>query len=185
MDELKVIKGLKKGKRKFQKEVYNQYAPVFMAIGIRYLKSKHEAEDTVAEAFFKIFTKIKTYKNNGSFEGWMKRIMINECLMVLRKKQRSFLHIPLDNVEIEIPSDAVSQLGEDELLEMIAELPEGYRTIFNLYVVEGYKHREIADMLDISIHTSKSQLLMAKRKLQEELKKNRIRSLNNKLIQNG
>lgn len=185
MDEQKVIKGLKKGKRKFQKEVYNKYAPVLMAIGVRYLKNIQEAEDAVAEAFFKIFTKINTYKNNGSFEGWMKRIMVNECLMVLRKKQRSYLHIPLEDIDIEIPAEAISQLQEDELLQIIAELPEGYRTIFNLYVVEGYKHREIAEMLDISIHTSKSQLLMAKRKLKEELKKNRAHSPNNRLMYNG
>lgn len=172
MEVDKLITGLKKGNRVDQKKLYDTYAPLFMSIGIRYLKNVEEAEDALAEAFIKIFTKITTYKNEGSFEGWIKRIMINECLMKIRKNKRNFLHLPLEDVEISIEPEALDRLNVEEIMQTIAELPEGYRTIFNLYAIEGYKHREIAEILNISIHTSKSQLIMAKKKLQGILKKN-------------
>src|SRR5699024_1967328 len=155
-----------------QKALYEAYAPVLMAIGMRYMKYVQQSEDMVAEAFIKIFTRINIYKETGSFEGWMKRIMMNECLMQIRKNQRHHLHVPLDDVDIDIDPVAVDKMSAEEIIKTINELPEGYRTIFNLYVIDGYKHREIADMLGISIHTSKSQLIMAKRKLQQLLKKN-------------
>lgn len=173
MDLENILKGVKKKDRKAQKALYDAYAPLFMAIGMRYMKDVHLAEDMVAEAFIKIFTKIHTFKDAGSFEGWMKRIMINECLMQIRKNQRQHLHVPVEDVEINIDAIALDKMSADEILKVINELPEGYRTVFNLYVIEGYKHREIAEKLDISINTSKSQLIMAKRKLQKLLKKNK------------
>lgn len=174
MDLNETLKGVRRKDRKAQKALYEAYAPVLMAIGIRYMKDVHLAEDMVAEAFIKIFTKIRSYKDEGSFEGWMKRIMINECLMQLRKNQRQYMYVPVEQAEIEIDPVALDELGEAEILKVVSELPEGYRTVFNLYVIEGYKHREIAEILGISIHTSKSQLIMAKRRLQEIIKKNII-----------
>lgn len=170
------IDQLRKKNRFAQKAVYDAYAPLFLSIGIRYLKNREDAEDALAEAFIKIFTKIDSFNDSGSFEGWMKRIMVNECLMKLRKNKKNHLHVAIDEVDIEIEPEAIQQLNADEIMQVIAELPEGYRTIFNLYVIEGYKHREIADMLNISIHTSKSQLIMAKKKLQSALKKSRNQS---------
>lgn len=167
-----ILRGIKKKNRTAQKALYDQYSPLFMAIGMRYLKNIHEAEDAVAEAFIKIFTKVKSFKEKGSFEGWMKRIVVNECLMILRQKKKQHLYIPLDEVDIELDPEVIDKMSADEIMEVIRELPDGYRTVFNLYEIEGLKHREIAEELDISIHTSKSQLIMAKRKLREILKKN-------------
>ena len=170
----KLLRGIKKKDRKAQKALYEQYAPVFMGIAMRYLKNIPEAEDALAEAFIKIFTKIHTYKDKGSFEGWMKRIVVNECLMVLRQKRNQHMYVSLDDVDVEIDPQVIDKMSAEEIWEVIQELPEGYRTVFNLYEIEGLKHREIAKALDISIHTSKSQLIMAKRELRELLKKNLI-----------
>lgn len=167
-----ILRGVRKKNRIAQKALYDRYSSLFMAICMRYLKDVHEAEDTVAEAFIKIFTKIKSFKGKGSFEGWMKRIVVNECLMLLRKKKKQHLYIPLDEVDVELDPEVIDKMSADEILAVIQELPDGYRTVFNLYEIEGLKHREIAEELDISIHTSKSQLIMAKRKLRELLKKN-------------
>jgi len=123
-------------------------------------------------SFYKIFTKIDQYKNQGSFEGWMKRIVINESLMHLRKHNNLNLHVDVEKAP-QIKEDAVilNELYLDDMLEMLEELPNGYRTVFNLYVIEGYKHREIAELLGISINTSKSQLILAKKKFKELYKK--------------
>lgn len=168
----KIVRGVRKNDRKAQKALYNQYSPLFMAIAMRYLKDLHDAEDVLTEAFLKIFTKIHSFENKGSFEGWMKKIVINECLMALRQRKKQFLYVSIDEIDIEIEPEIISHLSAEELLDVIRELPEGYRTIFNLYEIEGLKHREIAEELDISINTSKSQLIMAKRKIREILKKN-------------
>lgn len=130
-----------------------------------------EAEDILVQGFFKIFKKIDQYQNKGSFEGWMKKIMINESLMFLR--QRKNFHLSLQQDEIDIPEqeEIQSNIQYDELLELLNQLPVGYRTVFNLNVIEGYKHREIAEKLGISINTSKSQLIQAKKKLQSIIKK--------------
>lgn len=168
----KVLRGIKKKDRKAQKALYEHYAPYFMAIAMRYLKNVPEAEDALAEAFIKIFTKVHTFKDKGSFEGWMKRIVVNECLMVLRQKRNQHLYVSIEDVEVEIDPVVIDQMSAEEIMDAIQELPDGYRTVFNLYELEGLKHREIADALDISIHTSKSQLIMAKRRLRELLKKN-------------
>ena len=167
-----ILRGVKKKNRKAQKALYDQYSSLFMAIAMRYLKDIHEAEDAVAEAFIKIYTKIKSFKDKGSFEGWMKRIVVNECLMMLRRKKKQHLYIPLEDVEIQIDPEVIAKMSAEEILDVIRELPDGYRTVFNLYEIDGLKHREVAEELGISIHTSKSQLIMAKRKLQELLKKN-------------
>lgn len=168
----KVLRGIKKKDRKAQKALYEYYAPYFMAIAMRYLKNIPEAEDALAEAFVKIFTKVHSFKDKGSFEGWMKRIVVNECLMVLRQKRNQHLYVSLDDVEVDIDPVVIDQMSAEEIMDAIQELPDGYRTVFNLYEIEGLKHREIAEELDISIHTSKSQLIMAKRRLRELLKKN-------------
>jgi len=172
MDLDSILERVKRKDRNAQRILYEAYAPVLMGIGMRYMNHVQEAEDMVAEAFIKIFTRIGTFKEKGSFEGWMKRIMINECLMQIRKNQRQHLHLPIDEVEVDIEPVAIDKISEEEIIRTINSLPEGYRTVFNLYVIDGYKHREIAEILDISIHTSKSQLIMAKRRLQQLLKKN-------------
>lgn len=155
-----------------QKVLYDMFRDRMYAICLRYLKSPEDAEDIFIEGFFKILTKIDLYKGEGSFEGWMRRVMVNECLMFLRK--RNNLHMTVELPATEIP-DTAEEDGEglefEEIISVLDLLPPGYRTVFNLYVFEDYKHREIAEMLGISINTSKSQLILAKKKIADLIKK--------------
>ncbi len=171
LDLNNIIKQCKSGNREAQKALYNKYSPLLLGICKRYLSNQQDAEDVFLEGMFKIFDNIKNYKGEGSFEGWMKRIMVNEALMHIRKHKK--LKLMAEWTQLDQPEQPLilDQLAVEELKFMIEELPTGYRTIFNLYVLEGYKHREIADLLNISINTSKSQLILAKKKMQEYLKK--------------
>lgn len=123
------------------------------------------------QSFYRIMQKIGSFNGSGSFEGWMRRIAVNECLMLIRKKK--MLMIDIDGArEISNKEQSIADILEyNELLEILDELPTGYRTVFNLFVIEGYKHREIAEKLEISINTSKSQLILAKKRLAEILNK--------------
>lgn len=134
----------------------------------RYMKDSPAGEDVMVEAFYKVFSKLNTFKHNGSFEGWIRRIVVNECLMKLRKRKTLNLNIEVNNLQIAQDSpSAEDNLYESDILQLLSKLPDGYRTVFNLYVIEGFKHREIAEQLGISINTSKSQLILAKKKLKE------------------
>jgi len=165
LQEDKVIQGLKNEDRKVQQWLYDKHAPVLLGICRRYVKVLEDAEDVLIDTFFKIFTHIHQYQGAGSFEGWMKRIAVNESLMLLRKKHNFRLTVEISNIDIATPSEALRSLQEADVLALLEKLPTGYRTIFNMYVVEGYKHREIAEELGISINTSKSQLILAKKRL--------------------
>jgi RNA polymerase sigma-70 factor (ECF subfamily) len=147
------------------------YAPLMLSICKRYLKNNTDAEDVLLKGMFKIFSNIGQFKGNGSFEGWMKRIVINEALMHLRKQKNFNVEVEISNVQIPNQIEIDEQLILEDLLRILDYLPTGYRTVFNLYVIEGYKHREIAEKLGISINTSKSQLILAKKRLRELLKK--------------
>lgn len=179
MDERELIRRCKRNDAEAQRELYDTYGPKLFAVCRRYLKVVEDAEDAFSEAMFKILTKIGSFKGKGSFEGWMRRIVINEALMFLRKQHNFRLSVEIDNITLSEPSKAISKLSAEEIMACILELPTGYRTVFNLYEIEGYKHREIAEILDISINTSKSQLILARKRLQEMIKKKKI------LIQNG
>ena len=154
-----------------QKVLYDLYKDTLYAVCLRYIKSSHDAEDVFIDAFYKIFTKIDHFKSEGSFEGWMRRIMVNESLMFLRKKTNLHLTVELPDKEIADSQEDEDDMSFDDIMKVLDELPVGYRTIFNLYVFEDMKHREIAEMLGISINTSKSQLILAKKRLYEILKK--------------
>jgi RNA polymerase sigma factor (sigma-70 family) len=138
----------------------------------RYIHDPLLAEDVMVEGFFKVLTKLDSYSGEGSFEGWMRRIMVNESLMYLRKsntfKFAEEINPNLDHAE---EPTVIDKLESEEILALLDELPPGYRTVFNLFVVEGFKHREIAEELGISINTSKSQLLLAKNKMEDLVKK--------------
>lgn len=162
-----LVKACQDNSRKAQKLLYEQYAPLFLSICYRYMKQKEASEDAMITAFYTIFKKINTYNGQGSFEGWMKKIVVNTCLMTLRKNQLIFSELADHQEFVESTPSAIERLFEDDLHSLIGQLPDGYRTVFNLYVIEGYKHREIADMLGISINTSKSQLIQAKQRLRE------------------
>lgn len=166
-----IIKACAQKDRKAQNQVFHLLAPTMLSICLRYLKQKEKAEDIMIHGFYKVFTKIDSFNFKGSFEGWVKRIMINECLMELRKQKNSFLSVSLDERLEEPFVNWDKRLEYEELLSLLDRLPNGYRTVFNLYVIEGFKHKEIAEQLGISINTSKSQLILARRRLQEIIKK--------------
>jgi RNA polymerase sigma-70 factor (ECF subfamily) len=174
MTEEILIKGCKAGDPAAQKALYEHWGPLLMGVVRRYLSRAEDAEDVFADGMFKILTKIQMFREEGSFEGWMKRIMVNEALMFLRKRHNFHLVREVESHELVEPAHIEHDLQVNEILKLLDELPDGYRTIFNMYVIEGYKHREIADVLGISINTSKSQLIQAKKRMQELLKKNRL-----------
>ena len=167
MTEQELIDGCKLDDRRAQKALYERYSPDMLGVCRRYIKVQEDAEDVLVEAFFKVFDKIDQFKQEGSFEGWIRRIVVNESLMFLRKRHNFKLTVELDKVEIGEPANVPAELEAREILSLLNDLPTGYRTVFNLYVLEGFKHKEIAETLGISINTSKSQLILAKKRLQE------------------
>ena len=155
------------GSKAAQVELYRTYAPTMFAVCLRYANDHHSAQDFLQEGFIKVFQNIDRFKGTGSFEGWLKRIFINTAIEQLRKNKK-FAHADLDQ-EYQISNNdlnALDNLAVEDLLQLLKKLPEGYRTIFNLYVIEGYNHKEIADMLGISDGTSKSQLARARKTIQ-------------------
>ncbi|WP_026464558.1 RNA polymerase sigma factor [Adhaeribacter aquaticus] len=169
MSEPELLKALRKGEGKAQKYLYEHYAGIMLGICIRYLKNEMDAEEIMLNGFVRIFQNIHQFEEKGSFEGWMKRIVINEALGFLRKKEP--LHLAIEKEHIQLPNDATveSALAAEDLLKLLYDLPAGYRTVFNLYAIEGYSHKEIAEMLDITEGTSKSQLSKARAMLQKRL----------------
>ncbi|MBK7936571.1 MAG: sigma-70 family RNA polymerase sigma factor [Lewinellaceae bacterium] len=171
MNETTLLERLKVQDPAAQKWLYDRYSPLLFSVCRRYLRSREDAEEALISGLYKVFSQIESYSGLGSFEGWMRRIVVNEALMSLRKSRN--LVFPGDDRQIPDQPDGFSieaDMSAREILELMDQLPNGYRTVFNLYVIEGYKHQEIADMLGISINTSKSQLILAKDKLRNLLK---------------
>ncbi|MFH2143159.1 MAG: sigma-70 family RNA polymerase sigma factor, partial [Bacteroidota bacterium] len=170
--EEQIIEGCRKNDRKAQKMLYDRYASVMLGICMRYTKSRSEAEDVLQDGFVKIFLRMKQYKAEGSFEGWMKRAMVNTAISNYRKNLKHYYQQNIgDYTEANIDSSIHdSDFTCEEMLEIIRELPDGYRVVFNLFAVEGYKHKEISDILGIDISTSKSQFSRAKKIIQKKLK---------------
>lgn len=168
--ELGLIQGCLKGDRLAQRHLYETYAAKFLVICRRYLKEEKSAEDLMIESFMKIFERLPQYQGKGSFEGWMKRIVVTQALMKLRTQKHVFQEINLEN-ESEYPDQPylLEHLEVEEILLLIQNLPEGYRTVFNLYAIEGYSHQEIGQLLGISEGTSKSQLNRARNTLKEKI----------------
>ena len=166
-----LIINCKKRDIKSQSEIYHLFAGKLFALCLKYSKTKHGAEDNLQDAFITIFDKIDQYKFKGSFEGWMKRIVINTSLQTYR--QKNVLNLVEENypdeVEVEIDEE---ELSLDFLLEIIRDLPERYRMVFNLYVLDGYSHKEISEMLGIAIGTSKSNLSRARLILKDRIELN-------------
>jgi RNA polymerase sigma factor (sigma-70 family) len=170
LTEQEIIEGCKRGKPACQEALYKMYSSRMMAICLRYAKTQFEAEDTFHEAFVNIFNKIDTFKE-GSFPAWIRRIFVNTAINNYRRNKNHYDHHDTDGLEIndESQMDGIQELTNQELINLINELPEGYRMIFNLYVIEGFNHREIAEMLNIAEGTSKSQLSKAKNMLKKKL----------------
>lgn len=172
--ESSLILGCKNQERAAQYALYQLYAGKMMAVCKRYLGNSPDAEDTLMEGFMKVYTKIDAFQGQGSFEGWIRKIITNEALMKIRKNH-TFHPMDINETwDISTPETALMNIRVEELEKTIEELPTGYRTIFNLYAIEGYSHKEIADLLDISEGTSKSQLSRARMMLQTKINSSQI-----------
>lgn len=177
----KLIQKCKQQDREAQETVYRQYAGKLFTLCLKYSSSHEEAEDNLQDGFLKIFGKIDQFKGKGSFEGWMTRIMINTTLK--KYQNRSMFLVSIDEEHLEAPEVEIDEekVSGDFLIQIIQELPDSYRLVFNLYAMDGYSHKEIAEMLQISVGTSKSNLARARQKLKErietEMGSNSARSL--------
>lgn len=168
MTDEELVKHCLEGRAVAQKELYERFAGKMMTVCLRYADDKEEAEDFLQEGFIKIFEKLSSFKFEGALEGWIRRVIVNNILDVVRKKLRIPQHDSIDELINHPPADIGSSdnLMIQDLLKMIMKLPTGYRTVFNLYVMEGYSHREVAQKLGINESTSKSQLSRARQQLQ-------------------
>jgi RNA polymerase sigma factor (sigma-70 family) len=173
MSEEQLIERCRKNDRTAQKILYDKYAGLMLAICRRYVFEKSEAEDILMEGFLKIFTKIGEFEGRGSFEGWMKRVFVNTAITNYHKNlKHNKNHFDIDEVHItksEKPSYGESEFTQEELFNIIHSLPEGYKLVFNMYALEGYKHKEIAELLEIDVNTSKSQYSRAKKLIRKKL----------------
>ncbi|MFC7356778.1 RNA polymerase sigma factor [Jejudonia soesokkakensis] len=169
----KLIAKASKGNRRAQHDLFELFSPKMLSVCRQYVKDVDLAEEVMLTGFLKVFTHLKSYKAEGSFEGWIRRIMVNESISELRKSKKLQFN---DAAEIENSIEHVAYIETEmevaEIQKIIDRLPEGYKTVFVLYAVEGYKHSEIAELLQISEGTSKSQLSKARKLLQSEVKKN-------------
>lgn len=162
-----IIAGCCQGNRQCQNSLYKQYAATMLVVCMRYTRTKEEAEEVLQEGFLQVFTKIQKFRNEGSLEGWIRKIMVNTALQKIRARPVLSKVVSIDEVTIEdrteIASDAISA---KELIQLIQNLPPTYKAVFNLFVFEGLKHKEIAELLGISEGTSKSNLSDARNLLQ-------------------
>jgi len=166
----KIIAGCVKGDRESQRRLYELYYSKMMGVCVRYASNREEAKDLLHDGFLKIFDHIKKFNHTGSFEGWVRRIMINTTIDHFRKNKHVFLKDTneFQNIENEEPDlDILSQLRTEDILKAVQKLSPAYRAVFNLYVIEGYTHKEVAEELGISIGTSKSNLAKAKNNLKK------------------
>lgn len=171
-DEKELIELAIANNRAAQQKLYTRFSPKMLSVCRQYIKDIHQAEDTMITAFMKVFTNLNKFQFNGSFEGWIRRIMVNESISYLRVHKNikfiddeAFFEERFNNIE--------SQFLVDDIQFFIDNLPEGYRVVFNLYAIEGYKHQEIATMLGINAGTSKSQLSHARKMLQNQISKSK------------
>jgi RNA polymerase sigma factor (sigma-70 family) len=179
-DEEKLIEGCISGKRQAQSELYRKYSSIMFGVCLRYATNREEAEDVVQEGFIKVFQNIGTYRGQGSFAGWLRRIFVNTAINHYHAKVKQLVVIvenieeyeDVDNNEIAGMFSHTAELEEispDKVMKLVQELPDGYRMVMNLFVFEGYSHNEIAEMLGISENTSKSQLSKARKYLKRQL----------------
>ena len=171
--EEKIVEGCISGKRRAQNQLYQKYAPGMLGVCLRYSKNIAEAEDILQEGFIKVFKNIKNFRKEGSFEGWIRRIIINSAITHINKNKIIFREI--DEEKLEYPEEQESNesfapVNQEVLLNLIQNMPDGYRMVMNLYVFEGFSHKEVSEVLRISESTSKSQLSKARKYLKNKLK---------------
>lgn len=167
MTEQEIIRGCKRGKAMYQKELVHRYSPILMTVARRYCRDDHAAKDVLQEAFVRAFKAMKAYQATGSFTAWLRRIVVNVALQIKSKASYQKENTDLDKVAHPMTSPKViDALHTEDLIAFIQQLPEGMREVFNLYIMEGFSHDEIADLLSISAGTSRSYLTRARQKLQ-------------------
>lgn len=159
-----------KNNREAQHMLYEQYAPKMLSICRYYIKDLQHAEDIMLKGFFKAFTNLNQFEDKGSFEGWLRKIMVRESISFLRQRKQLEFSLEDSNYEVEYHNTIYDKINVSEIQELIDTLPEGYRLVFVMFAIEGYKHHEIAKMLDVTEGTSKSQLSKARKMLQKKLK---------------
>lgn len=173
MTEAQLILGCKKRNPHAQRALYEQYKTPLFRVCLRYAKDRGEAQDMLQDGFIKIYTDLPKYRGDGAFGGWLRRVMVNACLQYLRKWKNLFPSADINQyAELHTTNEnIIASMGAKELTQLIQKLPIGYRIVFNMYVVEGYSHKEIAEQLEVSVSTSKTQLFKAKAALRQMLEK--------------
>jgi len=167
-EETEIIKLAVENNRQAQQQIYSRFSSKMLSVCRQYIKDIQLAEDVMITAFMKVFTNLKNFEHKGSFEGWIRRIMVNECISYLRVQKK--VKFTDDEIYVEESFNAIdSKFSTDQIQFLIDALPDGYKMIFNLYAIEGYKHNEIAKMLGINEGTSKSQLSHARKMLQTQI----------------
>ncbi len=171
MEDALLVQECLNGKPRAQKALFDKFAPKMLAVCSRYMKNQSETEDVFQIGMVKVFNKLSDFKGEGPLEGWIRRIMVNSCLDQLRKNQRFVADKNLDDVSflIEVKEEISSRLMAEDLIALIQKMPAGYRVVFNLYAIEGFSHQEIAERLNISESTSKSQYLRARAYLRQRI----------------
>jgi len=174
-NDSQLIKQSLKKNRKAQKLLYDKYAPKMLGLCTYYIKDLQQSEAVMLSGFFKVFTKLSQFENKGSFEGWIRKIMVWESISYLRKKDKLLFTDEIEIYEQPFENEIELNIAVEDLQNYINELPEGSKVVFNLYVIEGYKHFEIAKMLQITEGTSKTQLSRARKSLQKMITSNQIK----------
>lgn len=173
MDDETLVKECAKGNPKAQRALFDKFAPKMLSVCNRYIGKTDEAEDVLQDAFVKIFHKVVEFKMEGSLEGWIRRIVVNTALDAIRKNKKTLGDVSVDDVSYKVSytDDNFDDMDVKHLLKIISELPDGYRVVFNMFAIEGYSHKEIADTLGVTENTSKSQYSRARAYLRNELEK--------------
>ena len=173
LSDHKILKGCLEGERNAQKALYQKYKVPMFRICLRYAQDRAEAEDMLQDGFIKVYTDLHQFRSDGPLGGWIRKVMVNTALMAIRKKKVLFSSIELEDIaeQVTTDEDVFATMNAKALTRIIQKLPTGYRVVFNMFVIEGYSHKEIAEQLNISVNTSKSQLSKGKAVLRRMLEK--------------
>jgi RNA polymerase sigma factor (sigma-70 family) len=176
MTEEAILKGCLRNDTAAQRELYNRYSPKMLAVCYRFAHNREDAEDMLQEGFIKVFVMMHSFENRGSFEGWIRRIVVHTCINILKKNKKFNESVDIIHATgVQVREESVpAVIQAKQVVECIRMLPMGYRTVLNLYAVEGYSHREIAAMLDVEESTSRSQYTRARAMLEDILIRKRI-----------
>ena len=176
MTEEAIFQGCLKNQAAAQRELYNRYSPKMLAVCYRYAHNREDAEDMLQEGFIKVFSQIHTFQNKGAFEGWVRRIMVHTCINNLKKNKRFNESVDIIYASsVQVREESIPSIVQaKQVVECIRLLPIGYRTVLNLYAIEGYSHKEIGEILEIEESTSRSQYTRARQMLEEILIKKKI-----------